>query len=132
MPRLRGTLETVLYAEDLEAAMAFYRDVLRLAVISDNRPLSIGLRIAREQVLLIFDPRESSKPGRIVPSHGATGPGHAAWLTGDDDLWRDRLRQQGVAVEHEHVWAGGERSIYLRDPAGNSIELITGDIWASP
>jgi catechol 2,3-dioxygenase-like lactoylglutathione lyase family enzyme len=34
-----------------------------------------------------------------------------------------------VEVEHEHAWPSGGRSLYFRDPAGNSLELITRGSW---
>lgn len=82
-------------------------------------------------ILLIFDPAATSRPGP-VPSHGATGPGHAAFaLASDEDLatWPDRLRRAGVDVEADVHWPDGGRSIYFRDPGGNSLELTTPRIW---
>ncbi|HVH51340.1 MAG TPA: VOC family protein, partial [Gaiellaceae bacterium] len=82
-------------------------------------------------MLLIFDPNATSRSGP-VPSHGATGPGHAAFAVENDDLlakWPDRLRDAGVDVEADVEWPGGGRSIYFRDPAGNSLELTTPRIW---
>jgi catechol 2,3-dioxygenase-like lactoylglutathione lyase family enzyme len=45
------------------------------------------------------------------------------------DVWRDRLRSNNVAVESEVPWPNGAHSIYFRDPAGNSLEFATPDIW---
>jgi catechol 2,3-dioxygenase-like lactoylglutathione lyase family enzyme len=82
-------------------------------------------------VLLIFDPGQAEQPGRPVPSHGSRGPGHVALRIDADayDAWLGRLRIAKIPVEHEHDWDGRGRSIYIRDPAGNSVELITADIW---
>jgi catechol 2,3-dioxygenase-like lactoylglutathione lyase family enzyme len=117
--------ETVLYAPDLEAATAFYRDVLGLRQLDD-----MALRLDDGGVLLLFDPELSSKPDRPVPSHGARGAGHIAFSVAELEPWRERLREHGVELEHEHEWArGGARSLYVRDPAGNSVELVEGDLW---
>jgi catechol 2,3-dioxygenase-like lactoylglutathione lyase family enzyme len=43
--------------------------------------------------------------------------------------WRERLEQQGVAIEAEITWPSGGYSIYFRDPAGNSVELATPQVW---
>lgn len=131
MNPISGTLETVLYAADVRAAAAFYTDILGFTVASDMDTLSVALRVSPNQVLLIFNPKESSVPGRVVPSHGATGPGHAAFLIhpADYDDWLARLQGAGVDIEQEQTWRDGHRSIYVRDPAGNSVELITADIW---
>ncbi len=125
-----SVLETVLYAEDLDACRDFYVDVLGLELVSDMRPLSLAFRIGPGAVLLVFDPRESRAAGRVVPSHGADGVGHVAFRIrdADHDAWLARFADADVEVEQEHVWKAG-RSIYVRDPASNSIELITEDIW---
>ncbi len=133
----RSILETVLYNADLESARWFYETALGLPVVTEFDGVGFGCRVDADHVLLIFDPRESDKPGRSVPIHGARGPGHVALRIGDDeyDGWMGRLSALGVMVEHEHVWEGSVwrntgRSIYVRDPYGNSVELITADIWA--
>ena len=66
-----------------------------------------------------------------MPSHGATGAGHVAFSVGDGELdaWREKLRARGVELEQEKTWPRGGRSIYVRDPAGNSVELVEGDLW---
>ena len=66
-----------------------------------------------------------------MPAHGAVGPGHAAFAVDEAELpaWRARLRAHGVAVEAEIAWPRGGRSLYVRDPAGNSIELAPPRIW---
>ena len=43
--------------------------------------------------------------------------------------WGRTLRERGVEIELERDWERGGRSIYVRDPAGNSVELVEGDIW---
>jgi len=130
MPSVRAVLETVLYASDLPAARAFYADVIGLDLVSDMGDLSLAFRVAPDAVLLVFDPARAAEAGRIVPSHGSIGAGHVAFLIdpGACDDWLAHLCDAGVEVEHEHQWADG-RSIYVRDPAGNSVELVTADIW---
>ena len=87
-------------------------------------------------VLLIFNPLKTSQPpppdARLpVPPHGTMGPGHyclavdAAHL----DAWRDHLEAAGVMIEADFEWPQGGRSIYFRDPAGNSIEIADPRIW---
>lgn len=130
---ITGVLETILYAADLDRAAWFYGEVLGLPIVSEMRPLSLAIRVGAESVLLIFDPTRSSAPGRVVPSHGAEGPGHVAFRIEEPayDDWLARFGEAGIPIEHEHVWTNRTpgRSIYVRDPAGNSVELITADIW---
>ena len=122
--RPRAVYETVVYATDLEAATIFYRDVLGLREVDDG-----AFRLDDGGMLLLFDPARSSQPGRPVPSHGASGAGHVAFSVQELDAWREQLRAHGVELEQEKEWPRGGRSLYVRDPAGNSVELVEGDLW---
>ncbi|MCR9076544.1 MAG: VOC family protein [bacterium] len=129
-----GILETIIYANDLEQAVWFYREVLGLEMPRELSELAALFRINEHQVLLVFDPTVSDQPGRAVPSHGARGPGHIALRIEPEhyEAWKRRLSGFGVAIEQEIEWSNHTdpgRSIYLRDPTGNSVELITADIW---
>lgn len=125
--------ETVLYAPDTAAAASFYRDALGLRLVEQSEQIGAVFRLDDGGVLLLFDPSRSSPPGRFVPSHGADGPGHIAFSVapGRIDELRDELPGKGVEIEREIDWPGGGRSLYVRDPAGNSVELVEGELWAS-
>jgi len=129
-----GVLETVLYAEDLAAAEAFYTDVLGFDLHSKAPGRHLFYRLD-EQMLLIFNPTATERPGPAgslpVPPHGARGPGHVCFRASAQQLnaWRARLEQKGVAIEADFEWPSGGRSIYLRDPAGNSVEFAEPRIW---
>ncbi len=127
--KARRIFETVLYAHDLAAAAKFYQDVLGLQLI-ESTGVYLALR-CQSGVLLVFHPERSGAPGRPVPSHGAQGPGHVAFAARDEDLaaWRQHLEKNGVAIEDEVEWGGLGRSIYFRDPAGNSVELAPPTLW---
>lgn len=136
MTPIFGVLETVLYAADLEAALAFYRDVLGFAGSRPMGDVGVALRISERQMLLVFHPERASVTGRMVPSHGTHGAGHVGLRidAGDYGAWIERLRSHGVPIELEMEWTEANgwrvgRSIYFRDPAGNSVELMTADIW---
>lgn len=81
-------------------------------------------------MLLLFDPRATAHQA-VPPPHGAVGPGHVCFAVAEAALagWRARLEAAGVAIEHEQAWPRGGRSLYLRDPAGNSVELASPRIW---
>jgi catechol 2,3-dioxygenase-like lactoylglutathione lyase family enzyme len=129
-----GILETILYAEDLAAAEAFYRDVLGLEPFSTAPGRHLFYRFDN-QMLLVFNPEATSKPGSSaalpVPPHGARGPGHVCFRASAPELdaWRARLTEKGVAIEADFEWPKGGRSIYFRDPAGNSVEFAEPRIW---
>ncbi len=132
-------LETILYACDLDAARGFYRDVLGLPLYSEVKGRHIFFKL-EQQMLLIFNPDATERPpapGALpVPPHGARGPGHVCFsaTASEIDTWRQRLEAAGVAIEAEFAWpakveAMRGRSIYFRDPAGNSIEFAEPRIW---
>jgi len=126
---IRGVAETVLYADDLVAAARFYANVLGLAVVRQPDDLMAVVRVNPTSVVLLFNHRSSAVPSRNVPSHGTVGPGHVAFLVDKLEAWRERLRAAGVPIEREIDWPRGGRSIYVRDPANNSVELMDRDIW---
>jgi len=133
-----AVLETCLYAADLDAAERFYTNVLGLEVLSRTPGRNVFFRCGRG-VFLVFDPARTAREtltvgGSRVPLHGATGAGHAAFAMGerDVDAWRGQLREASVPIESEVLWPGGGRSLYFRDPAGNSVELATPRTWGLP
>lgn len=130
MPTL---LETILYTPHPLRCAAFYESLLGFRSIGTPDEHMAALRVDERSVLLLFDPAWSGRPGRPVPSHGATGPGHVAFVVEDLDAWPVRLAEHGIEIEQEVTWSGGHfrpgSSIYLRDPAGNSVELLDADIW---
>lgn len=130
-PQLRPSrvYETVLYAADVRSAAAFYADVLGLSPLEAPDEHSAVFRLADGGVLLVFDPARSEIAGRLVPSHGARGPGHVALSVERLEPFAERLRSRGLEIEHEHAWPPGGRSVYVRDPAGNSVELVEGEVW---
>ncbi len=82
-------------------------------------------------MLLVFNPAATAVKVGDVPPHGAQGPGHVAFAAEKDGLepWLERLADHGVEIEASVDWPAGGRSIYFRDPGGNSIELTTPTIW---
>jgi catechol 2,3-dioxygenase-like lactoylglutathione lyase family enzyme len=125
---IHGVYETVLYANDVPALVAFYGEVVGLRVIDPPDEHSAAFRLGDGGVLLVFDPQRSAASGRFVPSHGTTGEGHVAFRVEELDELRAGLTRQGVEIEREISWGGG-RSVYFRDPAGNSVEFVEGEIW---
>lgn len=139
IPPILGTLESALYAADLDAATAFWSGVMGLEAFQTRPGRHVFFRVPAgnpPQVLLVFNPAATAEPpapdARLpVPPHGATGPGHFCLAVAGEalDAWRAHLEGQGVAIEADFRWPNGARSVYIRDPAGNSIELAEPRIW---
>jgi catechol 2,3-dioxygenase-like lactoylglutathione lyase family enzyme len=131
-PPLERVYETVLYGDDLAGLVGFYRDVLELRLVDPMDELGAAFRLADGAILLVFDRARSSQAGRTVPSHGTEGPGHIAFTVPESSLddWRAAFAAAGVEIEQEVDWRRGGHSVYVRDPAGNSVELVSGEIWA--
>lgn len=130
MTPLTHVIETCLYANNIDAAERFYKGVLGLELFSKVDGKFVFFKLA-DSMLLIFDPTETEGINHDLPPHGAHGSGHVCFRIEAQDLgsWRSHLQKHGVAIEAEHVWSGGARSIYFRDPAGNSLELGPWSIW---
>ena len=133
LPPVTAVVETAVYAGDLAAAEGFYAGVLGLPVAGREPGRHVFFRVGDAGMLLVFDPA-ATRIGGDLPPHGATGPGHFALGVRAADLenWKAHLAASGVAVEKELTWPRGGRSVYVRDPAGNSVELITPGVWGTP
>lgn len=128
-PPLGGIHEAALYVSDLKRDERFWRR-LGFQTVARREGRHAFLRAGRD-MLLLFDPGASGAPGE-VPTHGAEGPGHVAFDVPDGsalEAWRAHLGEVGIEIEHEQTWPSGGRSLYFRDPSGNSIELITRGTW---
>ena len=126
-------LETALYVDDLEVAERFYSEILGFEVITRDKDRHVFFKLYGS-VLLIFNPEATKVPasaGIDVPVHGATGQGHACFTATDEelDMWKQKLEAQGVEIEREIEWFDGVRSIYFRDPSGNSLEFAQPKLW---
>ncbi len=118
--------EVALRVNNLPEMRRFYQEVLGLEVLGAFGS-AVLLRIADDfgghtQVLGLFD---RSVP--VSPEH--TTVDHIAFTIALDDFEseRQRLEALGFNVEvRNHDWVRW-RSLYLRDPEGNQVELVCYD-----
>lgn len=135
MKQLNRILECSLYAGDLKKIEDFYTNIFGLKVISRQANRHVFFKVG-DMVLLYFNPAETSihlseVGGSIIPLHGAMGLGHIAFSVEEEELgnWREVLLKNDIEIESEVNWKKGGKSIYFRDPSGNSIELATPKLW---
>ncbi|MGX5848545.1 VOC family protein [Mesorhizobium sp. PL10] len=128
-------LESALYVTDLHAAETFYRDVIGLEPLGKVENRHVFFRCGAG-VLLLFNAEATKIPpapdARLkVPPHGTVGEGHLCFAASADELagWKEHLQAKKIAIESEFEWPQGGRSIYIRDPSGNSIEFAEPRIW---
>lgn len=130
-----GILETVVYADDLDAALQFYQQVVGLELVSSEPGRHHFFRIG-DSMLLVFNPQSTAKETvqigeATIPKHGSRGESHFAFQVQPDQFAaiRANLAAHSVEVESEIDWPGGGHSLYCRDPAGNSVEFATRSLW---
>ncbi len=130
-PTLQVLDHLVLTVSDPDRTVAFYSDVLGMrpeAFTGADGTRRMALKFGTQKINLHKAGQEfAPKAARPMP-----GAADLCFLTGDDLLdWQAHLARAGVAVEAGPVARTGAtgpiRSLYLRDPDGNLIEIATPD-----
>jgi catechol 2,3-dioxygenase-like lactoylglutathione lyase family enzyme len=129
--RITGLHHVTAICGDAERSVAFYRDVLGLALVADDEnPDDAGARRlvfgdadgtpGTLVTLLEYPEAGPGRPGAGTTHHFALAVDSAAELT----AWRDYLRGRGVPCT-EIFERGGFSSIYLRDPDEHIVEIAS-------
>ncbi len=133
---------TAISVPDFDEALDFYAGVLGFEVLfraswpQGSRPIDalVGLRNSESKVAMlqlgdtkieIFEyqnpkPRPQA-PDRPVNDHGIT---HLCLRVSDIETEYRRLEAAGVRFNSGVIDLGADRSVYGRDPFGNTIELL--------
>lgn len=126
---VQGIDHVVIRVRDLERAVAFYRDVLGLAVEKTLAHLGlVHLRAGAALIDLVAVDGELGRRGGVAPAPGSHNVDHVCLRVEPFDFaaLRDALAAHGVGVDgpHDNYGAEGDGpALYLRDPEGNAIEL---------
>ncbi|EAR52962.1 hypothetical protein OG2516_10881 [Oceanicola granulosus HTCC2516] len=136
MTGIDGVLEAAIYVDDLDAAEAFYNGTLGLEIITRVEGRHVFFCCGASVVLAFVAAatRQPPAPDALpVPPHGAEGPGHLCFSVPEPALsaLRDRLVAAGLGIESDFHWPHGPRSVYVRDPAGNSVEFAEPSLWSA-
>jgi glyoxylase I family protein len=129
--RLLGLHHVTMICTDLQRTTDFYRDLLGLALVRetvndddpDARHFWFGDGHGTAGTLLSFMEYPQMEPGKV----GVGSVHHVALAVASADeldAWRDYLRSRSVDCT-DVFDRGGLRSIYLRDPDGNIVEIAT-------
>jgi catechol 2,3-dioxygenase-like lactoylglutathione lyase family enzyme len=134
MPHVEGVLETALYVEDLERAIAFYQDLFGFEKLLHEERMC-ALSVAGRNVLLLFRKRGSDQPnpvpGGVIPPHDGDGRLHLAFAipAATRAAWEARLAEKDIVIESRIEAERGGHSLYFRDPDGHLVELATPGLW---
>ena len=130
MAAIRGLAEIVLMVADVGRSIGFYRDILGLTVISPDLQGPVFLRVGEraggvpQQIVLV--PRPPGAPDQ--PGERAFRSVHHLGLEVAEGAFErewERLRALGFEVRTGvHPFLPVE-AIYLDDPDGNEVELVT-------
>jgi catechol 2,3-dioxygenase len=129
--KVRALGEVALRVTDLDRAVAFYRDVLQLSLMRRTGKLAF-FELApgfagHTQVLALFD--RSDNEGYKSPDGPTTTLDHLAFTILAEDFEREKKRLMDLGHKltfAEHAWVQW-RSLYLKDPDGNTVELVCFD-----
>jgi catechol 2,3-dioxygenase-like lactoylglutathione lyase family enzyme len=128
---IRGLGEIAFRVSDLDAMQAFYQDVIGLELLR-RFPDSAFFRLAdgyggHIQILALFD--RKAAPGYQGLSAERTTVDHIAFEVSLDDYAAELARLRGLGLKVDtttHAWVKW-RSLYVRDPEGNQVELVCYD-----
>ncbi|HRV92237.1 MAG TPA: VOC family protein [Anaerolineae bacterium] len=126
MTKIKGIAEIVLNVHDLQAAVAFYKEVLGLEEI--GRPGPVFLKAGDPAVsipqLVVLVPLPAGADNFVAPR---TLHHLALELAPEDfDAEEQRLKSLGYALRYGQHPVLPSRTMYVDDPSGNEVEFICG------
>lgn len=133
--KISGIIETCLYASNLDEIRSFYSLLPGIELVAEEKDRHLFFTCG-DQMLLIFNPENTTTEqtdidGDIVPLHGCRGKSHIAFSIQQKDIekWRSFFDEHEISIESEVTWPNGHISLYFRDPAGNSLEVVSPELW---
>jgi len=121
-----ATVSVRYFVDDVDTAIAFYRDLLGFEVVMHPAP-PFAMLDRGDLRLLLSAPGGGPGGGAAMPDGRLPEPG--GWNrfqieVADLDAEVDRLRGAGARFRNEIVEGVGGRQILVDDPAGNCVELF--------
>jgi len=125
---LRGIEHALLLVGDMDAALAFYENVLGARLESRLPRYAMAELAAGESHIDLVDISGGEGAWARPPVPGGRNVDHIALrVRGEAAAVRRHLAAHGVEVVEERLnegASGAELSLYVRDPSGNTIELM--------
>lgn len=125
---LVGIDHVVFLVDDMDRAMAFYRDVL--GCVPGYRYPALGMEQvwAGAALIVLWDVTHPGAASAVPPVSGGRNVDHVCIATSPVDpvAMRAHLAAHGVRIETEAVHGGARgmgHSFYIRDPFGNKLEI---------
>jgi glyoxylase I family protein len=121
MSEIMGIHHASLLVADTARALAFYRDLLGLAVIAERPDLGFPgawLRVGSQQIHLLELP--SPDPVTARPDHGGRDR-HLALHVQDLEALAGRLEGAGISYSRSR---SGRAALFCRDPDANALEFL--------
>jgi catechol 2,3-dioxygenase-like lactoylglutathione lyase family enzyme len=112
--------------DDVDAAIAFYRDNLGFTEVMHPAP-AFAMMSRGDLRLLLTAPGGGPGGGQAMPDGSVPAPGgwnRFAIEVADLSATVDGLREAGVRFRNEIVTGIGGRQILAEDPSGNPVELF--------
>jgi catechol 2,3-dioxygenase-like lactoylglutathione lyase family enzyme len=122
-----STVTVRYFVTDLDAAVAFYRDLLGFEVELRPSPAFAMLYRGDLRLLLSVPGGQGSGGGAAMPDGTRPGPGgwnRIALQVEDLPATVDALRGKGARFRNDIVTGAGVRQILIQDPSGNLTELF--------
>lgn len=123
--RRMATVQIRYIVNDVDAALAFYREHLGFEVVMHPAPV-FAMLTHGDLRLVLSAPNPSAGGGQPMPDGTKQGPG--GWNrfsieVSDLSATVERLRNAGVHFRNDITGVGGKQ-IIVDDPSGNPIELF--------
>lgn len=127
---IRGIAEIVLNVHDKQRAIAFYRDLLGLEVISPPEVPNVFLKVGPGQAgipqMIVLVPLPADAVAFVAPR---TLHHLALEVAPEDfDAVEKHLRANGYAPRDGRHPVVPSRTIYVDDPDGNEVEIISTSV----
>ena len=121
-----ATVSVRYFVDDVDTAIAFYRDLLGFEVVMHPAP-PFAMLARGDLRLLLSAPGGGPGGGAAMPDGTVPEPG--GWNRfqleiADLDAEVDRLRGAGATFRNEIVEGVGGKQILVDDPSGNPVELF--------